>query len=111
MFAVFAFDLEKCNVENQLYCEAYSAGVYHTNCLYDCFNGDLTEKELLIERENVHVFDRKNDNPVLGIINHVVINYKGKAKIIKNKHGKKESHRMNINLLDTTRLVVITISH
>ena len=27
MHAVFAFDLQTCNVENQFYCEAYAAGV------------------------------------------------------------------------------------
>ena len=89
LFAVFAFDLETCNVENQLYCEAYAAGVYHLNRLYECFNGDLTEKELQIERENVHVFDPENNNPVLDMINYVINNYKGKPKIIRNKHGKK----------------------
>ena len=35
--AVFAFDLETCNAENQLYCEAYAAGVYHLNNLNECF--------------------------------------------------------------------------
>ena len=44
MFAVVALDLETCNVEKQLYCEAYAAGVYHLNRLCDCFKGDLTEK-------------------------------------------------------------------
>ena len=34
MYAVFAFDLENCNVNNQLYCESYSANVYHLNRLY-----------------------------------------------------------------------------
>ena len=46
MFAVFAFDLETCNVENQLYCEAYAAGFYHLNSLYECFKGDLTKKRV-----------------------------------------------------------------
>ena len=74
MFAVFAFDLETCNIENQLYCEAYAAGVYHLNRLYECFKGDLTEKELEIERENVNVFDRRNNNLVLDMINYVINN-------------------------------------
>ena len=91
MFAVLAFDLETCNVENQLYCEAYAAGVYHLKRLYESFNGDLTEKELQIERENVHVFDRQINNPVLGMINYVINNYQGKPKIITIKHGKKNN--------------------
>ena len=74
MFAVFAFDLETCNVEIQLYCEAYAAGIYHLNRLFERFNGDLTEKELEIERENVHMFDRRNNNPALGMINYVINN-------------------------------------
>ena len=49
----------------------------------------MTEKELQIERENVHVFDRENNNPVLDMINYVIDNNRGKPKIITNKHGKK----------------------
>ena len=52
LFPVFAFDRETCNVENQLYCEAYAADVYHLNSLYEGFNGDLTERELEIERSS-----------------------------------------------------------
>ena len=74
MFVVFAFDLETCNVENQKYCEAYAARVYHLNRLYECINGDLKEKELQIERKNVHVFDRENNNPVLDMIDFVTNN-------------------------------------
>ena len=58
MYAVFAFDFETCNVENQLCCDAYAAGVYHLNHLFECFNGDLTENDLGIEIENVHAFNR-----------------------------------------------------
>ena len=89
MFAVFGFDLETCNVENQLYCEAHAAGVYHLNHFYECFNGDLTENELKIERENVVVFDRENNNPVLDMNNYVIKNYKGEPKIFTNKHDEK----------------------
>ena len=44
MIAAFAFDCKTCNLENQLYCEPYGAGVYHINRLYECFKCDLTEK-------------------------------------------------------------------
>ena len=71
-----------------IYCEAYAAGVYHLNCFYECFNGDITEKELEIERNNDLVFGRENNNPVLYMINFVIINYKGKPKIITRKHCK-----------------------
>ena len=49
----------------------------------------MTEKELQIERGNVHVFDRENNNPVLDMTNYVINNYMGKPKIITDKHGKK----------------------
>ena len=42
-----------------------------------------------MERENVLVPDPENDNPVLHMIEYVINNYKGKPKIIINKHGKK----------------------
>ena len=87
MFAVFAFDVETCNVENQLYCEAYAAGVYHPNRFNECFNGDSTEKDLEIERKNVDVFDRENNNPVLDMIDFVENKYNGKPKIVTNKYG------------------------
>ena len=64
LYSVFAFDLETCNVENSEYCESYAAGLYHLDKFYECFNGDLNEKELAIERNKVHVFDRENSNPV-----------------------------------------------
>ena len=109
IFAVFAFDLETCNLKNQPYCEEYAASVYHLNRLYECFNGDLTEKELKIERENVHVFDRENNNPVLDMVSYVINNYKGKPEIITYKHGKKILSSYKFNLLDTTRVVLIII--
>ena len=89
MFAVFASDFETCNVKNQLYCEAYAAGAYHLNRLYECFNGDLTEKEIEIKRQIVHAFDRENGNTVLDMIKCVIIIYNGKSKIVTNNHGKK----------------------
>ena len=36
--------------------------------LYECFNGDLNEKELPIEKHKVHVFDREKGNPVIKMI-------------------------------------------
>ena len=58
-FAVFAFDLETCNVENDINCEAYAAIVYHVNRLNEGFNGELTENKLRIDRKNVHVLIEK----------------------------------------------------
>ena len=53
LFFIFAFDLETCNVKDQLYCEADAAGVYHLSRLYECFNKDLTEKDLEFEQKMV----------------------------------------------------------
>ena len=82
MYGGFVFDLETCNAENQQYCKPYAAGVYQLNRLYERFNGDLTDKELQIEREHVDVFDRENSNPFMNMIAYVIGNYKGKAKSV-----------------------------
>ena len=108
MYGVLAFDLETYNVGKQLYCEPYAAGVYHLNRLYECFNGDLTDEELKLERENVHVFDRENNNSVMDMINYVIENYKEKARITTNKHNKRKFPRVNINSLFIMLLDLIT---
>ena len=87
MFAVFYFDLETVNVCYQELCETYAAGCYHLDRLRECYNGDLTEEDLEIERQHVHTFDRANNNPVLDMINYLTTNYKGKPRYFKNKNG------------------------
>ena len=87
LYAVFAFDLETANVDYKQYCVPYAAGCYHLNRLKECYNGNLSEDELKIERENVHIFDYKNKNPVMDMINFIVKNYKGKPKFFKHKDG------------------------
>ena len=87
LFAVFSFDLETVNVPYQEFCEAYAAGCYHLDRLKECYNGDLDEKELEIERQHVHIFDRVNKNPVLYMIKYITTNYKGKPKYFKDKNG------------------------
>ena len=49
----------------------------------------MTEKQLVVERQHVHVFDRENGYPILDMINYVVNNYTGESKIVTNKYGKK----------------------
>ena len=51
LFLVSSFHLETVNVPYQEYCEAYAAGCYHLDRLKECYNGDLSEEELKIERE------------------------------------------------------------
>ena len=79
------FYLETVNVPYQEFCEA---GCYHLNRLQKCYNGDLTEKELEIERQQVHIFDRSNNsNSVLDMINYNITSYKGKPIFFKDKNG------------------------
>ena len=87
LYAVFAFAFETANVDYKQYCVPYAAGCYHLNRLKECYNGNLSEEELKIERENVHIFDYKNKNPVMDMIIFIVKNYKGKPKFFKNKDG------------------------
>ena len=87
MFAVFFFDLETVNVPYQEFCEAYAAGCYHLDRLKDCYNGELIEKEIEIERQHVHIFYRVNNNPVLNMIKFITTNYKGKPNFSKNKNS------------------------
>ena len=87
LFGVFSFDLETVNVPYQEFCEPYAAGCYHLDRLRECYNGNLFEKELEIERQNVHIFDRSNNNPVLDMIKYIIANYKGKPKYFKDKNG------------------------
>ena len=84
---MFSFDLETINVIYQEFCEAYAAGCYHLDRLKECYNGDLDEKELEIERQHVHIFDHVNKNPVLDMIKYITTNYKGKPKYFKDKNG------------------------
>ena len=82
LYNALAFDLETFIVEYSEYCESYGAGVYHLNNLYWCFIGSLNKEELAIERSKVHVFDSKNGNPVLKMIDYVINSYKGKPKML-----------------------------
>ena len=84
---VFSFDLETVNVPFQEFCETYAAGYCHLDRLKECYNGDLTEEELEIERQHVHIFVRANNNPVLDMIKCITTNYKGKPKYFKDKNG------------------------
>ena len=98
MFAVFSFDLEAVNVPYQEFCETYAAGCYHLDRLKECYNGNLSNEELHIERQIVHIIHRANNNPVLDMINNIITNYKGQPKYFKDKNGefKKSSYRYQL---------------
>ena len=87
LFAVFSFNLETVNVPYQEFRAAYAAGWYHLDHLKDSYIGDLTEKDLEIERQHVHIFDRANNNPVLDMVEYSITSYKGKPKYFKDKNG------------------------
>ena len=89
LYSVLAFDLEFCNVKNSKNCESLAAGVYYLNSLYECFNGDLNQKELAFERSKDHAFDRKRGNPLSKTIDNVIIFFERNAKFITNRHGER----------------------
>ena len=58
----------------------------------------MTEEELAIETQHVHIFDHANNNPVLDMIKYITTNYKGKPKYSKDKNGefKMSSYRYQL---------------
>ena len=52
---MFVFDLETCN--DHEFAEAYAAGLHDENYLRDKWARDLIPDEIVIENENVTVFD------------------------------------------------------
>ena len=72
---VFVFDLETHN--DQEFAEAYAAGLYNVNRLRDKWDRDLAPDEIIIEKENVTVFDASNGNPVMNMLKYISKNYEG----------------------------------
>ena len=63
---VFEFDLETHN--DQELAEAYAAGLYDVNRLRGKWDRDLTTDDLVMEKENVTVFDGFNGIPVMNML-------------------------------------------
>ena len=82
---VFVFDLETHN--DQEFAEAYAAGLYDVIRLRDRWHRDLTSKELVIERENVTVFDASNGNCVMEMLKYISENYDGDERTYIDKDG------------------------
>ena len=82
---VFVFDLETHN--DQEFAEAYAAGLYDVNRLGDKWDRDLTPDELVIERENVTVFDSSNGNCVMNMLKYISENYEGDERTYIDKEG------------------------
>ena len=82
---VFVFDLETQN--DQEFAEAYAAGLYNVNRLKDKWDEDLTPDELIIEKENVTVFDASNGNCIMNMIKYISENYNGDERTYIDKDG------------------------
>ena len=68
LYSIFAFNLENCNVGSSEVCESHAAGAYYLETSSECFNKDSNENGLVVERSEAHVFEKKNSNPVLKMI-------------------------------------------
>ena len=82
---VFVFDLETHN--DREFAEAYAAGLYDVNRLRDRWRRDLTSNELIIERENVNVFDASNGNCVMNLLKYISEYYEGDERTYIDKDG------------------------
>ena len=81
----FVFDLETYN--DQELAEANAAGLYDVNRLRDSWDRDLTVQEIVIEKENVIVFDGSNGNHVMNMPKYVSENYEGDERTYIDKDG------------------------
>ena len=82
---VFVFDLETHNDEE--FAEAYAAGLYDVNRLRDKWDRDLTGDELVIEKQNVTVFDASNGNCVMNMPKYISEKYEGDERTYIDKDG------------------------
>ena len=82
---VIVFDLETHN--DQEFAEAYAAGLYDVNRLRDKWDRDLIPHELMIERENVTVFDASNRNCVMNMLKYISENCNGDERTYIDKDG------------------------
>ena len=63
---MFIIDSETYN--DREYAKTYAARLYYVNCLGDKWDRDLTCKEIEVERENVIVYDKSCDNPIVNML-------------------------------------------
>ena len=82
---VFIFDIETGNVENKA--TPYAIGLYDLSRLKYRYKKDLTEDEIITERNNVIKFKAYNGNPVTQMIEYINKNYTGDKIIHRNKSG------------------------
>ena len=89
LHSIFAFDLEIFNVQSSEYFESYAGGAYHLNIFFEFFNGDLNERELFVGRLKIQMFQEKNGDPLLRMIDFIINNYGGQPKYGTKKHSKR----------------------
>ena len=82
---VFVFDLDTHS--DHEFAEAYAAGLNDVNRLRDCWHRDLTNNELVIERENVTMFDTSNGNCVMNMLKYISESYDGDERTYIDKDG------------------------
>ena len=82
---VFVFDLETHNDEE--FAETYAAGLYDVNRLRDKWDRDLTGDELVLEKQNVTVFDASKGNCVMNMLKYISENYEGDERTCIDKDG------------------------
>ena len=82
---MFVFHLETYN--DQEFAEAFASGLYDVNRLRDRCDRDSTSDELVIERENVTVFDASNGNCVMDMLTNNSENYEGDERTYIDKDG------------------------
>ena len=82
---VFVFDLETWN--DQEFAEAYAAGLDDVNRLRYRWNRELTSDELMIERENVFIFDGSKRKFVMDMFKFISENYKGDERTYIDRDG------------------------
>ena len=56
---------------------------------FEFFNGDLNERELFVGRLKIQMFQEKNGDPLLRMIDFIINNYGGQPKYGTKKHGKR----------------------
>ena len=72
---MFVIDLETHN--DQEFAEAYAAGLYDVIRLRDKWDRDLTFVEIVMEEENVTVFDASHEHPVMNMLENSSVIYDG----------------------------------
>ena len=99
---VFLFDLELYN--DQEFAEAYAGGLYDVNRLRDKWDRDLFANKLVMEKDNVIVFDGYNANTVMNVLKYISQCYEGDERTYIDKDGDEivSSYRLSLVAHDSS---------